>query len=263
MKIPLSHPIRIDRRDSATIVTINNAKRMNALSQSVVASLLSILEEINDDPSVRAVIITGDGPKAFCAGADLKERAGMTAAQVRRFLRDLRLIMARIEGLSKPVIAAINGFAFGGGLELALACDIRIAAKTAFMGLTEVRLGIIPGAGGTQRLPRIVGFAKAKELILTGRRVSAKTAYQIGLITGSFESENLLNEAIVLAEEMALAAPLALRQAKFAIQQGINVDLNTGLELEQKAYEVLLPSEDRLEALAAFKERRAPAFKGR
>ena len=259
----MTEPILVERRASCALVTLNNATRMNALSRSVVAGLLETLESLQDDPEVRSVILTGAGDRAFCAGADLKERATMSDVEVRRFLRDLRLVMARIEGLSKPVIAAINGFAFGGGLELALACDLRVAADTAKMGLTEVRLGIIPGAGGTQRLPRLIGMARAKELIYTGRRLDAASAEKIGLVSQVFPAERLLDGALALTEEMALAGPLALRQAKFAIQQGMGVDLNTGLELEQKAYEVLIPSEDRLEALAAFQARRAPVFKGK
>ena len=166
----------------------------------------------------------------------------MSERDVRAFLRRLRRLMLSVEEMPQPVIAAINGYALGGGLELALCCDIRLAAASAKMGLTETRLAIIPGAGGTQRLPRAVGVSKAKELIFTGRRVDAAEAERIGLVSGVAADEDLLTEALALAAEIAEAGPLAVQQAKFAIDQGMRVDLRTGLEIEGKAYEVLIPT---------------------
>ena len=176
--------------------------------------------------------------------------------------RPIRDTFSMFEDIPKPTIAAINGYAFGGGLEMALACDIRIASENAIMGLTETSLAIIPGAGGTQRLPRIVGKAWAKELIFTARRITAKEALNIGLITHMVAKEDLLKEALKIAEEISANGPIAVAQAKFAINRGTEVDIKTGLEIESKAYEVVIPTKDRVEALKAFKEKRKPKFTG-
>jgi enoyl-CoA hydratase/carnithine racemase len=209
------------------------------------------------------VILTGSGEKAFCAGADLKERATLSDLQVSEYLYKQRNLFTNIANLNKPVIAAINGAAFGGGTEIALACDIRIAASTAKMGLPETRLAIIPGAGGTQRLPRLIGRAKAKELIYTGRRITAQEALDIGMVNKVCEPEVLMEECRKMAEEMCLAGPLALEQAKKAIDCGLDTDLHTGIAIETDAYRVLIPTEDRLEGLAAFREKRKPVYKGK
>lgn len=187
----------------------------------------------------------------------------MSDLDVRHFLTNLGGMLESIERMGTPVIAAINGFALGGGLELALACDIRLASKTASMGLTEVRLAIIPGGGGTQRLPRIVGLARAKEMILTGRRVGAEEAERIGLILEACEPDALLDRAKAIAGEIAKGGPLAIAQAKFAVHFGMQTDLRTGLAIERKAYETLLPTTDRIEALMAFREKRSPNFEGK
>ncbi len=255
--------VTMTREGRTTILTLNRPERMNAISMGLVQGLLDALEAIESDSRTRVVVVTGAGSKAFCAGADLKERRTMTEEQTRGFLRKLRLALTRLQDLDRPTIAAVNGVALGGGCELALTCDIRVMSETASMGLTETRLAIIPGAGGTQRLPRLVGLGRAKEMIFTGRRVGAEEALGIGLCERVAPPESLIPECLELAEAMCQAGPLALTQAKFAIDKGFDVDLNTGLDIEGKAYEVLLPTEDRREALRAFQEKRAPNFKGR
>jgi enoyl-CoA hydratase/carnithine racemase len=214
------------------------------------------------DASVRAVIVTGSG-KAFSAGADLKERRGFTLEETRAFLEQLGTLLSALAALPCPVIAAINGAAFGGGLELALACDFRIAAEGAPMGLVETRLGIIPGAGGTQRLARLIGVARAKELIVTGRRLDAAAARGWGIVSEVVPPAELEAAAQRLADEIAGAAPLAVAQAKAAIDGGVGLSLGEGLLLERRAYEVVLTSADRDEGLAAFAEKRTPVFQGK
>jgi len=208
-------------------------------------------------------VITGAGNRAFCAGADLKERATMAPDAVTEFIYTIRTLFSAIDDLPTPTIAAVNGFAFGGGTELALACDLRVAADTAQMGLTETRLAIIPGAGGTQRLPRLVGLGKAKELIFTGRRVAAEEALAIGLVNRIAPPDTLMEAAMAMAEVICEAGPIAVRQAKYAISHGMETDLSTGLAIESAAYWATIPTEDRLEGLAAFREKRKPVYKGR
>ncbi|MGE7765726.1 enoyl-CoA hydratase [Peribacillus sp. NPDC096540] len=244
------------------IVTLNRPDAANALSTELLHCLYEGLNELKLQSNLRTVIITGAGEKAFCAGADLKERAGMNDEKVRETLRLIGDTITAVENLPVPVIAAINGSAFGGGLELALACDIRIASETAKMGLTETALGIIPGGGGTQRLPRIVGMATAKELIYTARRLDAKNAHAMQIISHVYPSQHLLEEAKKLAGEIAVNAPLALRAAKAAMNQGADTDLKTGLQIEKDCYHKTLQTRDRLEGLSAFKEKRKPVFTG-
>ncbi|MFS0763782.1 enoyl-CoA hydratase [Peribacillus phoenicis] len=244
------------------LVTLNRPDAANALSTELLHCLVEVLEELKSDSNLRTVIITGSGEKAFCAGADLKERAGMNEDKVRETVKLIGDTITAVENLPVPVIAAINGSAFGGGLELALACDIRIASETAKVGLTETSLGIIPGAGGTQRLPRIVGMPTAKELIYTARRLDAKTAHALKIISHVYSPQHLLEEAKKLAKEIAVNAPLALRAAKAAINQGAETDLKTGLQIEKDCYQTTLKTRDRLEGLSAFKEKRKPVFKG-
>jgi enoyl-CoA hydratase/carnithine racemase len=209
------------------------------------------------------LIITGAGDRAFCAGADLKERLAMSEGEVRRFLSAIRRLFIKIEELPLPVLAAINGVSLGGGTELALACDLRVAVAHATMGLTETRLAIIPGAGGTQRLPRLVGTALAKELIFTGRKLTAQEGQSMGLVNRIFASEELMDGCLELAGEISKGGPIALAQAKFAINKGQDVELQTGLTIEASAYEICIPTEDRIEGLKAFQEKRKPIYKGR
>ncbi len=250
-------------RDQICILTLNRPKVMNAFNFDLLLALKSQIDEIRPRRDIRVVIITGAGDRAFCAGADLKERATMPEDKVKEFIYTIRNLFTDIENLNKPVIAAVNGVALGGGTELALACDIRIASENATLGLTETRLAIIPGAGGTQRLPRIIGRAKAKELIFTGKRVSAQEALDIGLVNKVCPLEKLLEECIEMASMICETGPIAIEQAKYAINKGIEVDINTGLAIESNAYWITIPTEDRLEGLKAFREKRKPVYKGK
>lgn len=248
---------------SIGLITLSRPEAANAMSVQLLHELSATLDQINGDPAVRVVLLTGAGEKAFCAGADLKERNGMSDRQVKQIVQLIGATVAKVETLAQPVIAVLNGVAFGGGLELALACDLRIAATHVKLGLTETSLGIIPGAGGTQRLPRLIGLGKAKELIYTARRLSAKEAENYGIIEYVYEGHEVLDKAQQLALEMAKNAPLSLVQAKVAINQGVEVDLATGLKIESLAYSALIPTEDRLEGLLAFQEKRAPQYSGK
>ncbi|PIC64063.1 enoyl-CoA hydratase [Sporosarcina sp. P13] len=250
------------RSEGIAVILLNRPEAANALSVEMLNGLYDALMECRYDREIRAVIITGAGEKAFCAGADLKERAGMNPVDVRKTVSLIRQTINGIELLPQPVIAAVNGVALGGGTELALACDIRIAAETATFGLTETSLGIIPGAGGTQRLPRLIGKGRAKELIFTARRVKAAEASEIGLVEYIVAPDQLMDKALAVAGQIAANGPLAVAQAKFAIDHGYDVKLHTGLAIEQTAYEVTIPSKDRLEGLQAFKEKRKPVYTG-
>jgi enoyl-CoA hydratase/carnithine racemase len=243
------------------VVMLNRPEVFNCFNYDTLLELEEAVEDIRTNPEVRAVIFTGAGEKAFCAGADLKERKTLTDQQVKRNLYKIGEVFTKIDALPQPTIAAINGYAFGGGMELALSCDFRLIAEGTSVGLTETGLGIIPGAGGTQRLPRIIGEAKALELILTARKITSKQALEYGLVSKT--APDVMAASIELAKEILRNGPIALQQAKFAIKQGMNADLQTGLHIERKAYEVTIPTEDRVEALAAFSEKRKPVFKGK
>ncbi|SDW06084.1 short chain enoyl-CoA hydratase [Marininema mesophilum] len=251
-----------ERREGISVITICRPEVYNALNFPILQELSRITEELIHSKATRVVVITGAGDKAFSAGADLKERRGFTEDQVRRYIYTIRECFNRIAHLSKPVIAAVNGVALGGGMELALACDLRIADEHAVFGLTETSLGIIPGAGGTQRLARLVGKAKAKEMIFTARRLTAEEAMDMGMLNQVVQEGALMEEAMKLASMINENAPLALAQAKYAIDYGAETDLVTGLALETKAYETLIPTKDRLEGLDAFKEKRKPIYLG-
>ena len=210
-------------------LTLNRPEARNAISRRLLADMESALDEVAAAADARTVVLTGAGDKAFCAGADLKERAGMSPEDVADFLRTINRLYTAIQNFRLPVIAAVNGAAFGGGLEMAMAADIRLAAESAVMGLTETRLAIIPGAGGTQRMPRLVGMAKAKELILTGRRIDAREALDIGLVNDIHPQEKLLDMSRKLAGEIGEGGPIAVQQAKAAINKGMETDLQSGL----------------------------------
>ena len=248
--------------DGVMTLTLNRPEIMNSLNFDLLRALRDHIEAVRFNRDVRVVIITGAGEKAFCAGADLKERATMPPDKVKEFILTIRNLFTAIENLNKPVIAAVNGIALGGGTEMALASDIRIAAHTALMGLTETRLAIIPGAGGTQRLPRLVGKGKAKELIFTGQRINAEEALRIGLVNKICPLEDLLDEARSMAAMICETGPVAIEQAKYAINYGLETDLATGLAIESNAYWLTIPTKDRLEGLAAFREKRKPTYKG-
>lgn len=255
--------IVFEARGYTGIVTLSRPEALNAFNYESMEELHEMVGMLRSNSDVRVVIFTGAGDKAFSVGADLKERKTLSDQEVMRNLYKISEVFTAIDQLPQPTIAAINGFAFGGGMELALACDFRVAASGTIMGLTETSLAIIPGAGGTQRLPRLIGQAKALELILTARRIKAEEALQYGLLTSVSNEADLLNDCLKLADAMLANGPVALQQAKFAVKQGMNVDLQTGLQIERKAYEVTIPTADRLEALAAFSEKRKPIFKGK
>ncbi|WP_437778679.1 enoyl-CoA hydratase-related protein [Sorangium sp. So ce1097] len=257
-------PVKLDRRGAVAVLTIDRADRRNALSRDALLALGRLGRELVDDAEVRAIVITGAGDKAFCAGADLKERQGMSPDDVRRQVGLYRTELGVLARSPKPVVAAINGVAFGGGLELALICDLRVAAPHAELALPETSLGIIPGAGGTQRLPRVVGEARAKEMILLGRRLTAPEALAWGLVNRvSPEGAPVVDDAIAWIEPIASGAPIAQAAALRAIEDGYDVPLELGLEIERVHYDETLRSEDRLEALRAFAEKRRPVYKGR
>ncbi|MGM0876632.1 MAG: enoyl-CoA hydratase [Bacillota bacterium] len=249
-------------KNGIVIITLNRPEAANSLSIQLLGELQETIVSYKFDRLVRCIVITGAGEKAFCAGADLKERVGMDMNQVRKTVEKIRGTINELEALPQPVIAAVNGVAFGGGTELALGCDIRIASETAKFGLTETSLGIIPGAGGTQRLPRLIGKGKAKDLIYTARRIDATEAKEIGLVEYVVPPESVLNKALDLANQIVRNAPIAVTQAKLSIDKGFDVDINTGLAIEKSSYELTILTRDRLEGLKAFKEKRAPDFVG-
>nr|WP_239565210.1 enoyl-CoA hydratase-related protein [Brevibacillus fulvus] len=252
-----------EKEDNVGLITLNRPAELNALDYPTLCQLGEIIAQIGlAYKEIRSVVIRAAG-RAFCAGADLKERRTLNEQQVRRNVNKIREVFDALARLPQPTIAAINGYAFGGGFELALACDFRYAWAGATLGLTEVSLGIIPGAGGTQRLPRLIGPALAKELILTGRRISATEAQRLGILNGVAETVEQLDERCrQLCSELSNNAPLAVYQAKDAIDRGLNVDLMSGMEIEAKAYEAIIPTKDRIEALEAFRAKRKPIFRG-
>jgi enoyl-CoA hydratase/carnithine racemase len=257
-------PVRVDQRGAVAVWTIDRADRANALSRATLLAFGKLAREAAANPSVRAVVVTGAGEKAFCAGADLKERQGMSENDVRVQVQLYRSELGPLDRSPKPVVAAINGAALGGGLELALCCDLRVAASHAVLGLPETTLGIIPGAGGTQRLPRVVGEARAKEMILLGRRLTADEALAWGLVNRVTPAgKSVVDDAIEWIGPIADGAPIAQAAALEALDRALDVTLEMGLELEKVSYDKTLVSEDRREALAAFAEKRRPRFQGK
>jgi len=243
--------------------TITRPEAMNALNGAVLEGLERAVTDAGADPEVRILVVTGEGDKAFSAGADLKERRGMTAEETRARIDLINRAFDALARLPRPTIAALNGVAFGGGLELALACDLRVAAEGVKLGLTEVRLGIMPGAGGTQRLTRLLGPGRAKELILLGRRIEARRAWELGLLSEVVPAGALAEAIARLTEELGGCAPISVAKAKEAIDRGLDVDLEAGLAIERACYEATLRTQDRNEGLAAFAEKRPPRYQGR
>ena len=250
----------VEKQDSMWTVHINAPERRNALGREVVQGLLDVAEAVAEEKAVRCVVLTGAGEKAFCAGADLKERKGMPESEVRQFVSLLNRMMNTIANSPKVWIGAIHGACLGGGLELALCTDLRVANTNVVLGLPEVRLGILPGAGGTQRLPRLIGVARAKELILTGTRFGADNALQLGVVNRV--ADDHIAAANDLAAEVCKGAPISLTQAKRAIEGGWDLHMEAGLRWERACYDVTIPTQDRLEGLKAFAEKRAPIYRG-
>jgi enoyl-CoA hydratase/carnithine racemase len=252
----------VEERGEVEVWTIDGAARRNSITRAMLSALNAELRRAEQTRRLRCVVLTGAGNRAFCAGADLKERARMSEGDVHAFHHDLRAALRGIETSPKVFVAAINGAALGGGLELALACDLRVMSAAAEMGLPEVGLGIIPGGGGTQRLARAIGVARAKDLVLTARRIDAIEALAYGLATRAAPPERLREAALEAAAEVARNAPISLRQAKRAIDGGFHLPLEEALDLENRMYQDCLGTRDRQEALAAFAEKRRPVFTG-
>ncbi|XP_045497802.1 enoyl-CoA hydratase domain-containing protein 2, mitochondrial isoform X1 [Colias croceus] len=248
------------------IYGLNSPKQKNALGFELLSAMREVNSILREDTKISVVILHSLVPGVFCAGANLKERFQMSDNEVASFVRGLRQVFIDVEDLPMPTIAAIEGIAVGGGLELALACDIRVAADTAKIGLVETGRGLIPGAGGTQRLPRVVNTNIAKELIFTSRIISGKEAQQLGVVNHSVPQNSTntaaYDKALSLAREITSNAPIALRCAKQAINEGIQLTIKEGYEVEQKCYEINIPTKDRKEGMLSFIEKRKPQYKG-
>lgn len=252
--------------DGVAIIRLNRPDRMNTLGGTMKPDLARAFFELaRDDTSVRCVVLTGTGDRAFCAGADIKERAGGTAHPADYYVTQQRTheLFRGIEEFEKPVIAAINGVALGGGLELALCADIRLAARSARFGLPEIKLGVIPAAGGTQRLPRVVGPAIAKELIFTSELITADAAQDIRLVNRVIDDDKLMDAALTMARRIAVQPPLAVRFAKRSVNLGMQGSVDMGLQFECYGAAMVMDSEDRKEGMRAFVEKREPRFVGR
>ena len=255
--------IRVEREQSVLWIILNRPHRLNAFNDILMEEFADVLDTAEKDPSIRCVVITGEGDRAFSAGADVTMFPKATPVKAEDFSRKGQKVFSKIEEMSKPVIAAINGFALGGGLELALACDFRIAAEHAELGSPEIMLGLIPGWGGTQRLARIVGLAKAKEMILLGVRVKADEALKLGLVHKIVHYEELRNETRALAQKLSEGPPVAMKYAKYALNFGTQVPLEAGLRLEAALMGLTFSTEDLKEGVEAFMSRRKPEFKGK
>lgn len=236
---------------------------MNAFSEEVVLEILNALEDVKNDENMRVAIFTGAGEKAFSAGADIRTMIGMTALKARELSSMGEKLCLALENLEKPVIAAINGYALGGGLEVAMSCDFRIASETARMGQTEINIGLIPGWGGTQRLTRLIGRTKAKELVLTGKMIDAKTAENLGILNMVVSPDKFREAVRQFALELASKAPVAVKVAKALINKGADIGLDSALALEREGFGVVASSEDLKEGVSAFIEKRKPSFKGK
>ena len=256
--------VLIDREDGYAILTINRAEKYNALNLEVIADISAAIDELGSGDDVRAMVITGSGDKAFISGADIEIMRDLgSSAEGVAVSRQSQALTSKIDQLPKPVVAALNGYALGGGLELAMACDIRIAADTAKLGQPEINLGLIPGSGGTQRLPRLVGKGMAKLLILSGEMIDADEALRIGLVEKVVPASELIDEAKSLARKLAARPPLAVAAAKEVINVGMEIDLESALSLESLEFGIICMSEDCKEGTSAFLEKRKPVFKGR
>jgi enoyl-CoA hydratase len=244
-------------------ITLNRPKALNALNLAMVGELQQAMRQVRDEPTVRVVVITGAGDKAFAAGADITEFKGMSPVDAWVFTQQIQMVYLEIERLPKPVIAAVNGYALGGGCELMLACDIVYASDRAKIGQPEINLGIIPGSGGTQRLPRLIGKQRAKELVLTGDMINAQEAWNLGLLNKVVPSDQLMTEVKKLADKLLAKGALTLKAAKEAIEEGYDIELERGLGIEGKLFALCFATEDKTEGVNAFLEKRPPNFKGK
>jgi len=252
-----------EKKGAIAYLILNRPKVLNALNQAVFAELKAAFEDVRDDAAVRGVILTGSGDKAFAAGADISEMSTSTGVQAEESTRHAQAVTELIENLGKPVIAAVNGFALGGGCELAMACTIRIAAETAKFGQPEVKLGIMPGAGGTQRLPRLIGKGRALQLILSGEIISAQEAYRIGLVNEVVPSANLISRSEAILNQINSNGPLGVKYSIDAVNKGLDGSVSEGLLIEASLFGICAGSEDKKEGTSAFLAKRAPNFQGR
>ncbi len=264
MDSPGSSAVLVERQDRVGWITLNRPQSINAINDAVRQELPAALHAFDEDPEVRVILLRGAGPRGFCAGADLKEKRTGESPMAVRGPQGHSTWIESFDRVSKPVIAAIHGFCLGGGLEIALACDLRIASPDAVFALPESGLGLIPGGGGTQRLPRIVGLGKALDLLLTGDRIDAGEAYRCGLVSRlASKAEALAAEAGELAMRIAARPPMATRFVKQAARTGAGLALDEGFRIERDLFVLLLSTEDHLEAAAAFREGRAPVFRNK
>ncbi len=252
-----------EKAERVATITLNRPEALNAFSKDIVAEVLQALEDASRDEDIHVVVLTGAGEKAFSAGADIKAMIGMTALRARELSIMGEKLCNALENMEKPIIAALNGYALGGGLEVAMACDLRIASETVRMGQTEINVGLIPGWGGTQRLTRLVGRGKAKELVLTGKMIDAKTAEQLGLVNMVVPPDKFREAVKQFASDLASKAPIAARVAKALINKGADISLDSALALEREGFGVVASTEDLQEGVKAFAEKRKPQFKGK
>ena len=252
-----------EKENGIGIVTINRPEALNALNSQAYSELLGLFQEIDNDAEVRAVIITGAGEKSFIAGTDITSMVSLNAAEARKFAANIKITTDYIYNLGKPVIAAVNGFALGGGCEVAMCADLRIASENAKFGQPEITLGIIPGSGGTQRLTRLIGIVSTKELVYTGNMIDANAALAMGLVNKVVPQTNLMNEAKELAKRIIRNSSVTLNLAKIAVNNGANVDLPTGLEIELQCFAQCFATADQKEGMQAFVEKRKPQFKNK
>jgi len=255
--------ILFEINDNIATVTINRPKSLNALNTEVLNEIFQAVESVGANAEIRVLILTGSGEKAFVAGADITELAELNTLAAKFFVANGHKTMAALQDLAIPVIAAVNGFALGGGLELALSCDFIYASENAKFGLPEITLGLIPGFGGTQRLSRIIGKNMAKEMIFTGKMVSAQEASQLGIVNRVVPAEELMNEVRKTADAISSRGKISLNMAKQTINQGLDVDLATGCKMEIDAFALCVASEDAQEGTRAFLDKREPDFKGK
>ena len=255
--------LEMSQKEAVAWVKIQRPKALNALNRQVLQELADALEVFKSRTDLKVCVITGSGDKAFVAGADISEMAGMNPLEAQTFCRFGQDVFLKIEAIQKPVLAAVNGFALGGGCELALACDLIFASEKARFGQPEINIGVIPGFGGTQRLPKAIGMWRAKEWIYLGEMIDAEKAYEIGLVNAVFPADSLLEKVGAIAAKLAAKPSVAIAQAKSAIQNGLVLDLHTGSTLEREAFSLTFSTEDRNEGMKAFLEKRKPSFQGK
>lgn len=255
--------IHLEQKGVAATITMSNPKKLNALTHDMMWQLGKTLKNLEQDDRVRVVVLTGTGDRAFAAGADIHKMRAMTSETIVKELPTIQAVVGQLERLPKPVIARVNGLALGGGTELALACDFRIASENAVFGLPEVTLGLIPGYGGTQRLPRIIGIAKAKELLFTGDQIDAQEALRVGLVNRVVPYEGLDAAVDGFVDKLSALPPLSLRFLKEAVNVGMQMDLDSAIRMESRLFAGCFGSEDRAEGIKAFLEKRKPRFSGR